>query len=193
MTTDILSGWTENGAVWNKGQHGVYKLLQTIENRLPFTLKGFHTDNGGEFINRHLHSYYRERATPVLMTRGRPGRKNDNPHVEQKNWTHVRLLLGYQRIEDETLVKDINALYEATGLFNNFFCSSTRLVFKERRGAKYYKRYDQPATPCERLLASDHINELQKTHLTDVLINLDPFKLRKQIDAKLKAILSRLR
>ena len=191
--TDIQSGWTENGAVWNKGRHGVYQLLQTIENRLPFTLKGFHTDNGGEFINHHLHNYYRERATPVLMTRGRPGRKNDNPHVEQKNWTHVRLLLGYQRIEDETLVKDINALYEATGLFNNFFCSSTRLVFKERRGAKYYKRYDQPATPCERLLASDHINELQKTHLTDMLINLDPYKLRTQIDAKLKAIFARLR
>jgi len=191
--TDIISGWTENGAVWNKGQYGVYQLLQTIENRLPFCLKGFHTDNGGEFINHHLHSYYCERATPVLMTRGRPGRKNDNPHVEQKNWTHVRLLLGYQRIEDETLVKDINALYEATGLFNNFFCTSTRLVFKERRGAKYYKRYDMPATPCERLLNSGHLNELQKTHLTDMLINLDPYKLRKQIDAKLKAIFVRLR
>ena len=191
--TDILTGWTENGAVWNKGQSGVHELLRSIEDRLPFPIKGFHTDNGGEFINHHLHSYYRDRDIPVQMTRGRSGKKNDNPHVEQKNWTHVRLLLGYQRIEDPTLVKDIDVLYEAANWLNNFFCSNRRLILKEKRGSRYYKKYDAPATPCERLMSSAQLNELQLTHLTEMKLNLDPYKLRRLIDAKRQAILSQLR
>jgi len=191
--TDVFTGWTENGAVWNKGQHGVHQLLRDMEDRLPFRIKGFHTDNGGEFINHHLHRFYSKRDSPVHMTRGRPGRKNDNPHVEQKNYTHVRLLLGYQRIEDPALIKDINDLYAAANLLNNFFCSNRRLIFKERRGSRYYKKYDAPATPCQRLLASGHINEAQVTHLTDVMINLDPYELRTFIDAKRQAIFRKLR
>jgi hypothetical protein len=191
--TDILTGWTENGAVWNKGQYGVHKLLCRIEDTLPFAIKAFHTDNGGEFVNHHLYSYYKNRATPVEITRGRPGRSNDNPHVEQKNYTHVRKLLGYQRIEDESLIKDINELYESANLLNNFFCANRRLIFKERRGSKYYKKYDDPATPCQRLLASNKLTEPQKVHLTEVQINLDPFKLRQFIDAKRRKIFDKLR
>lgn len=191
--TDVLTAWTENGAVWNKGQHGVHQLLQDIEERLPFQIKSFHTDNGGEFINYHLHSYYVDRDIPVEMTRGRPGKGNDNPHVEQKNYTHVRLLLGYQRIEDPELIKDINELYRTANLLNNFFCSNRRLIFKERRGSRYYKKYDKPATPCERLLASKELTELQRTYLTEVKLNLDPYKLRQYIDAKQRTILGKLR
>lgn len=191
--TDILTGWTENGAVWNKGQYGVHELLQRIEDRLPFTIIGFHSDNGVEFINHHLHSYYLERDVPVNMTRSRAGKSNDNPHVEQKNFTHVRCLLGYQRIEDEGLIKTINELYEAANLLNNFFCSNRKVIFKERRGAKYYKQYDAPATPCERLMASESVSDLQKNHLTEIKLNLDPYKLRKLIDAKRRKILSKLR
>ena len=192
--TDIFTGWTENGAVWNKGQHGVFEMLRTMEQRLPFRITGFHTDNGGEFINHHLYSYYSKRAGgAVEMTRGRPGKSNDNPHVEQKNRTHVRCLLGYDRIENPDLVKLINELYEVTGLFNNYFCANRKLTFKEKRGAKYYKRYDEPTTPCDRLLASPEVTEPQKTHLTEVKLNLDPYKLRSQIDAKQSRILRALR
>lgn len=190
--TDILTGWTENGAVWNKGQHEVHQLLRNIEERLPFQIKGFHTDNGGEFINHHLHSYYIDRDIPVEMTRGRAGHGNDNPHVEQKNRTHVRMLLGHQRIEEPMLIKEMNLLYESANLLNNFFCSNRRLIFKERRGSRYYKKYNAPATPCERLLASSRITELQKTHLTDVKVHLDPYKLRSLIDSLRHKILQNL-
>jgi hypothetical protein len=191
--TDIKTGWTENGAVWNKGEYGVHQLLKRMEAHLPFSIKGFHSDNGGEFINYHLERYYRHRKNPVEMTRGRPGQKNDCPHVEQKNYTHVRCLLGYQRIEDESLVKTMNQLYEAANLLNNFFGANRRLTFKERRGSKYYKKYDDAATPCDRLLASKHITELQKTWLTEVKLNLDPYKLRALIDAKQREIFKKLR
>jgi len=191
--TDIESGWTQNGAVWNKGEHDVHQLLERMEQNLPFMIKAFHSDNGGEFINWHLESYYRNRKNPIEMTRGRPGAKNDCPHVEQKNHTHVRLLLGWQRIEDPGLVKVINEMYEAANLLTNFFCTNRHLVFKERRGSKYYKKYDQPLTPCDRLLASDHVTELQKTWLTEARLNLDPYNLRNLIDAKQRFIFSKLR
>jgi hypothetical protein len=191
--TDIESGWTQNGAVWNKGEHGVHQLLERMEQNLPFTIKGFHSDNGSEFINWHLERYYRDRENPVEMTRGRPGAKNDCPHVEQKNHTHVRLLLGWQRIEDPSLIKVINEMYEAANLLTNFFCANRHMVFKERRGSKYYKKYDNATTPCDRLLASENVTELQKTWLTEFRLNLDPYQLRRLIDAKQRFIFSKLR
>lgn len=191
--TDILSGWTQNGAVWNKGQYEVHEFLKKTEDNLPFMIRGFHSDNGGEFINHHLHSYYRDRNMPVEMTRGRSGQGNDNPHVEQKNNTHVRMLLGYQRIEDPALIYNINQLYDAANLLQNYFCASMHLVCKERRGSKYYRKHDDPITPCQRLMNSPTITELQKTFLTEVKTNLDPYKLRRQINALQTKIFKKLR
>lgn len=191
--TDIFTGWTLNGAVWNKGQEGIFNLLRQLEERLPFPLLGFHTDNGREFLNHHLHRYYLGRDKPVQMTRTRPGRKNDNPHVEQKNYTHVRLLLGYRRIENPELIDPINRLYEAANMMSNFFCSTRRLIFKERRGSRYYKRYDEPATPCERVLAVSHLHPSQETSLITQSMALDPYKLRTFIDAQRARILTQLR
>jgi hypothetical protein len=191
--TDVFTGWTEYGAVWNKGQYGVHQLLKTIEESLPFRMQSFHTDNGGEFINHHLHSFYRDRPVPVEVTRGRPGKSNDNPHVEQKNKTHVRQLLGYGRIEQQSLLKEINELYDASSLLNNFFCANRRLIFKERRGSHYYKKYDKPATPCQRLLKSETLNEAQKVHLTEMMTTLNPYKLSMLIDAKQRSILRHVR
>lgn len=191
--TDIFTGWTLNGAVWNKGQEGIFDLLRRIEEQLPFPVLGFHTDNGGEFLNHHLHRYYRDRDMPVEMTRTRPGQNNDNPHVEQKNYTHVRLLLGYQRIEKPDLVQPINRLYEAANLLGNFFCSTRRMIVKERRGARYYKRYDEPATPCERVLAASQLCPIQEAALITQSMALDPYQLRTFIDAQRTRILAQLR
>jgi len=114
------------------------------------------------------------------MTRGRPRHGNDQPHVEQKNWSHVRLLLGYQRIDDPDLIPKINELYRAWGLFNNFFCTNLKLIEKTKVGSRYKKKYDDPKTPYQRLMESEHVNEAQKTHLTESYCNLNPFKLKKQ-------------
>lgn len=191
--TDVFSGWTENGAVWNKGQYEVHKLLKKMESRMPFQMKGFHSDNGGEFVNYHLHSYYKNRNIPIEMTRGRPGKGNDNPHVEQKNYTHVRCLLGYQRIDNPDLIKDIDQMYEAANLLQNYFIASMKLTVKERRGSKHYRRHDDVATPYQRLMTSKAITEAQKTHITETKCNLDPYKLRRLIDALQSKIFKKLR
>ena len=191
--TDVFSGWTQNRAVWNKGYEGVKQAIADIEQELPFPLAGFHSDNGGEFLNHHLVRYFADRALPVAFTRSRPYHKNDTARVEQKNYTHVRLLLGYGRIEDPGLIPQINRLYQAWALFNNFFSPSLKLVAKTKVGSRYRKRYDTPQTPCQRLRHSPHVNEAIKLFLTEHACNLNPFALKKQIDHYQRLILNTVR
>jgi len=191
--TDIFSGWTENAAVWNKGSHGVHKQIKRIEDNLPFAILGFHCDNGSEFLTHHLYSYFTDRKAPVTFTRSRANRKNDNAHVEQKNWTHVRLLLGYQRIEDQSLISKINHLYTCSNLFNNFFCANLKIQEKIRINSRYKKKYDEGKTPYQRLMESPEMNEAQKTYMTELRANLNPYALRRQIDYHQKQIMATLR
>ena len=152
--TDILSGWTEGGAVWNKGAAGVLAATREVEERLPFALLGFDSDNGGEFLNHHLWSYMRERKEAVEFTRSRPYHSDDNAHVEQKNWTWARQLLGYGRLEDPELVEPISALYrEVWAPWQNFFLPCLKLEQKWREGSHWRKRYEPPRTAYERLCA----------------------------------------
>jgi len=189
--TDIYSGWTENAAVWNKGAFGVLQQLKLMESRLPFLILGFDSDNGGEFINHHLLKYFQERKKPVQFTRSRPYHKGDNAHVEQKNWTHVRQLLGYYRLDNPILVDLINDLYHHEfSLLRNYFCPAMKLQEKKRVGAKIIKKYDQAKTPYQRLMESEHISLLQKEKLRATYQSLNPFELKEAIEKKLKVIFS---
>jgi len=191
--TDIFSGWTTLRAVWNKGFAGVKTAIEDIESGLPFRITGFHSDNGGEFLNYHLIRYFSERDQPVDFSRGRPYHKNDTAHVEQKNYTHVRLMLGYSRIENPDLIPVINELYRSWELFNNLFCPSLKLVHKEKIGSRYRKQYDAPQTPYQRLMNCPDIPELIKTHLTELVCNHNPLKLSRYIDHQQAKILKQLR
>jgi hypothetical protein len=190
--TDIFSGWTSLRAVWNKGSTGIVAATREVEAALPFAIRGFDCDNGSEFLNWHLVRYFQERAQRVDFTRSRPYHKDDNGHVEQKNWTHVRQLLGYGRLEDPGLCVKINALYrDLWEPLHNHFCPSAKLVSKERHGAKVQRRHDRPATPCDRLLASAHIDAATKARLRAERAALNPFALARKIEVSLRAILQR--
>jgi hypothetical protein len=193
--TDILSGWTENRAVWGRGSQGVLKRIEDIEQGLVFPILGFDCDNGAEFLNYHLVSYFTDRPkTPVLFSRSRPYHKNDNAFVEQKNWTHVRQLLGYDRFDKPQLVGLINDLYKHEwSLFTNYFCPTLKLKSKSKINSKYVKIYETPKTPCQRLLDSEHINAEAKLHLNEVYNSLNPFTLKRKIEEKLKTIFATLR
>lgn len=187
--TDIYSGWTENRAVWNKGATGVVDQIHDIENNLPFEILGFDCDNGSEFLNQYLIKYFQKRPNPVQFTRSRPYHSNDNAHVEQKNWTHVRQLFGYHRIEDKTLLDKMNTLYKnESSLLHNYFYPATKLIDKRRIQSKIKKIHDKPQTPYQRLMASKHISAEQKEQLTDIYKKLNPFDLKKNQEAKLKSI-----
>jgi hypothetical protein len=191
--TDIYSGWTENAAVWNKGAHGVLSQIKLIEKRLPFLLKGFDSDNGSEFLNHHLIKYFQNRNNPIQFTRSRPYHKGDNAHVEQKNWTHVRQLLGYYRLDNPQLVPLINDLYQNEfSLLQNYFCPIMKLKDKTRIGSRIKKYHDKPKTPFQRLLESNYISKLQKEKLYQTFNSLNPFELRENIETKLKKIFSQV-
>jgi len=188
--TDIFSGWTENRAVWCKGSQGVLREIRDIEERIAFPILGFDCDNGSEFLNHHLVSYFTDRPkAPIQFTRSRPYRKNDNAFVEQKNWTHVRQLLGYDRFDNADLIPVINDLYmNEWSLFTNYFCPTLKLKEKQRINSRYTKKYEAPQTPLQRLLDSVDVSIDAKENLEAVYNALNPFKLKRKIDDKLKAI-----
>jgi Transposase and inactivated derivatives, IS30 family len=193
--TDILTGWTENRAVWGRGSQGVLRQIEDIETGIDFPILGFDCDNGSEFLNHHLVRYFTDRPKdPVMFTRSRPFQKNDNAFVEQKNWTHVRQLLGYDRFDRPELVGLINDLYKNEWrLFTNYFCPTLKLKMKMKINSRYVKTYEPPQTPCQRLLASEHINSEAKTNLKEVYNSLNPFTLKRKIEGKLRTIFTTLR
>jgi hypothetical protein len=191
--TDIYSQWTENRAVWNKGAAGVLQQVKEVEAALGFELRGFDVDNGSEFLAFHLWRYLLDRPRPVPLTRSRPYRKNDQAHVEQKNWTHVRQLLGYQRLEHPELVPLINELYRTWGWLHNFFCPNLKLRSKIRQGGKIIRKYNPPKTPYQRLIESQHLSQEQKQKLRNQFQQLNPLQLKKRIEQQLKIVFDKAR
>ena len=190
-TVDIATTWTEQRATWGKGETGVLKQIEDIEKALPFPLLGFDSDNGSEFLNRTLFKHFTKRKHPVQFTRSRTYHKDDNAHVEQKNWTHVRQWLGYQRLDNPLTVPLLNDLYRREWrVFHNFFCPSVKLLDKQRIGSKTIKRYDVPKTPYQRVVESPYIPQKTKDAMTKYLETLNPFLLKKALQEKLKKIFS---
>lgn len=188
--TDLASSWTEGRAVWNKGSHGVLEQTRDVEQNLPFAIRGFDFDNGSEWLNWTLIRYLQVRAKPIRLTRSRPYHKDDNAHVEQKNWMWPRQLLGYGRLEEQRLVEPINGLYtELWGPLQNFFLPSMKLQKKWRVGSRWVRRYDQPQTAYQRLLASGELKDKQTKRLREWYESLDPFNLAKQVERRLEPIL----
>ena len=192
--TELDSGWTENRAVWNKSAHAVLEELRQLEAQVPFEMKDFHTDNGGEFLNWALYEHLNGRRVKLPWTRSRAYRKNDNAHCEQKNWTHVRQLFGHERLEHAELVPLMNGLYAREwSQFTNHFKPTFKLLKREKKGGRTVRIYEkQPQTPYQRLLASPDISEATKAKLRAEHAALEPFELKKNIEAKLKKFFTAL-
>jgi hypothetical protein len=185
--TDIRTTWVETRAVLGRHQTGVRDALDDIRRALPFALRGIDSDNGSEFINHHLWDYCQ--VQEIQFTRGRPYKKDDNAHIEQKNWTHVRKLLGYVRYDSPTALAAINALYRhELRLLHNLFLPSVTLVRKVRVGARIRRHYDAPQTPLERVRACAEADGPRVAALLALRARLDPFTLAQTIDRKLEAI-----
>ena len=188
--TDIFSGWTEGRAVWNKGATGVLAATQDVEEALPFGLLGFDCDNGSEFLNHHLWGYLAKRCRPVEFTRSRPYHKDDQAHVEQKNWMWPRQLLGYSRLEDVAMVAHICQIYkEVWGPLHNFFLPCLKLKEKWRQGSSWRKRYELPTTAFDRLCRPGILQLKDRRQLRERYASLDPFTLKDDLEKQLKLIL----
>ena len=187
---DIATGWTSQRAVWGKGEVNTLKAIREIELTLPFKIRGFDSDNGKEFMNYRLLKYFKHRKEPVNYTRSRAYNKNDNAHIEEKNWTVVRQYIGYDRLNNPEQLDLLNDLYRNDlNYFLNFFLPSMKLISKERKGSKIKKKYDKAKTPFQRLLESKEIGEDKKIELIRIFNKLDPFKLQNNIERKIRLIL----
>ena len=175
VLTDIASGWTECGALLVREQHLLTEVLDKLKAAMPFALAGIDTDNDSVFINETLKAYCE--ANRIEFTRSRPYRKNDQAYVEQKNGAVVRRLVGYRRLAGLTAARELARLYASARLFVNFFQPSFKLLEKRRDGAVVRKRYDTPATPCQRLLADTRIPQEVRTKLEALQKQLDPVSL----------------
>lgn len=190
QVVDIATGWTECRATWGKGEIGVFVALKDIEMALPFKILGFDSDNGSEFLNRNLLKYFLNKKPPVCFTRSREYQKNDNAHIEQKNWTNIRQYLGYHRFDNPRILPLLNKLYSNQwSLFFNFFIPSVKLISKNRVGSKIVKVHDCPMTPLQRLLDTNHLKPTMKNKLINQRRNFDPFSLQKSIKQQILDIL----
>jgi len=190
-TVDIATGWTEPRAIWGKGEKSTLEAIRSIEQALPFKILGFDSDNGSEFLNWHLYKYFTHRKLPVDYTRSRSYHKNDNAHIEGKNWTHIRQYLGYQRFDNPKIVDMLNDIYmNYWSKFFNFFIPSGKIISKQRVGSKIIKKHDKPKTPFERLLESFYIPKTKKKKLLALRKTLNPFELQNIIQLKINEILN---
>jgi len=188
---DYATTWVELRAMWGRGQVGTLAALRDVEASLPFELLGLDSDNGGEFLNYHVLRWLQKRSRPVFMTRSRPNKKDDNAHVEQKNWTHIRQCFGYERHDNPEVVEPINALVKgAYGQLLNYFHASLKLERKEFIDGRLKRVYGEPQTPLARVLASAEVRPQTKRRLEQEKARLNPFALKQSVVRSLKAIAS---
>jgi hypothetical protein len=164
-TVDVATGWSEPVAVWGKRQERVGGAVHHVRKQLPMAMLGLDSDNGSEFINRSLYDYCQR--NDITFTRSRSYKKNDSCHVEQKNWTVIRRVIGYDRYSPKAAFKALGDVYALLRLYINFFQPVSKLMRKSWHGAKVHKVYDIAQTPYQRLLSSGVLTE-EKRELADM-------------------------
>jgi len=184
---DILTGWTETRAVLGRSQAVTFDALKEIREALPFHLLGIDPDNDGVFINHHLKGYCDK--SKIQFTRSRPYKKDDNAHIEQKNWTHVRKVFGYARYDSAGAAAIMNDLYRnELRWYQNFFQPSVKLRRKVRIGSKLRRYYSPPKTPFQRFCEYHKADKNKIKELKIQFAGLNPFELRDSIDAKIRRL-----
>jgi len=177
--TDIATGWTINRSVKNKAAIWVFEAIKHVMAQFPFPILGIDSDNGSEFINAHLLAFCVKNK--ITFTRSRSGNKNDGAHVEQKNWTHVRELVGYLRFDTEAELTVLNRIWELDRIYTNYLLAQQKLLSKQRHGAKVTKKYDRAMTPFGRTSARADITPACRQTIDETMAGVHPGELYRQI------------
>ncbi len=197
--TDLCTGWTEPIALLRRSQEAVRDAIDAMRPELPFDLLGIDSDNGSEFtlapgasagVNDLLYRYCL--GHEITFTRSRPYKKNDQAHVEQKNWSVVRHVIGYDRLETEEQHAILTSIYQDLRLYVNFFQPVLKLIAKERIGNKVVRKYDIARTPYQRVIEREDVSLVRKAQLLNAYLRLNPAKLRNSIDQKVLQLWSTL-
>ena len=191
---DVATGWSERYAVLGRGSMVMHDAFDVLRHRLPFPIRQIHSDNGSEFLNAHLLSFWSRLNPPIQLSRNRPWRKNDSRFVEQKNYTLVRAYFGYRRFDTVAQTHAINQLYELMGLYYNLFQPVMRLVEKtwvqDGPRPRLKRRHDRPQTPCQRLCAAAILDEAQVQAILQLRQALNPRQLHRDILALIEEVMT---
>lgn len=186
-SVDIASGWTEVRAIWNRGQHATREGLLEIKTSQPFELKGIDSDNGAEFLNHHVCGWLKTQG--IHQTRSRPYHKNDQAHVEQKNYTHVRQFLGYDRLEHSEILPALNELLRIWSLWRNLYCVTMEQTSKRREGSKQIRTHARTSrTPAQRLLEGTSLTPTQREWIETQQGKHNPFEMKEKIERLLTEV-----
>lgn len=178
--TDIATGWTVSTAFMGRSERFCVAAIDEVKPSLPFPILGIDSDNGSEFINAHLKRYCERNS--ITFTRGRPNKKNDSAHIEQKNWDVVRKMIGYGKFDTDEQLDIIKRIEGLLAFYQNYFQPSQKLISKTRVGAKVKKKYDTAATPAQRLIARKDTPKEVKKRLRDTFRQLNPAALLRDIN-----------
>lgn len=178
-TTDVATGWNECAALMGRGEQGLVKALTEVKHRLPFSILGIDFDSGGEFVNWHLIRY--SKKNKITYTRARESISNDQPYIEQQNYSVVRVYVGYKRLDTDRQLKILHKLYRKLSDYQNFFQSVMRMKEKIRDGAHVTRRYGQAKTAYQRVLESPDISDEVKQNLKERYLTLNPKRLLEEI------------
>lgn len=189
--TDIATGWTECLGLADKTQTSVIQAIEELRRRLPFPLLGIDSDNGSEFINETLLQYCKKER--IDFTRSRPYHKNDQAHVEQKNWSVVRQTVGYSRMQTDEDLAVLRSIYSDLRLYSNYFQPVLKLVGKRQVDGRTKRVYDEAKTPYRRVLELVELKTVDKVRLAAEYARLSPVNLRTSIDTKVDQLLKNVR
>jgi hypothetical protein len=181
QVTDVATGWSECVAILGRSYLVIQDAFQRIENRLPFPILEVHPDNGSEFLNDPLVRFWRERATPLALSRSRPYVKNDNRFVEENNFSQVRAYLGYERLDTVAHTLLINQLYDQLWLYHNFFQPVMHLKEKHFEQGQCKRIYDPAVPPLDRLVQTNILPPPKQAYLLALRHATNPVQLRNQI------------
>ena len=169
---DIATNWWEGQAIAVRSQRAAKEGLSQIRDRVPFRIRELHPDNDSALVNDLLWDWTQQEK--IRLSRSRPYKKNDNAWVEQKNWTHVRKVVGYRRFDTTRELRLLNEIYAELRLYKNFCLPTIRLKSKERVEGRIKRKYDQPTTPYQRLMQSSEISGQTKRELRRIYESLNP-------------------
>lgn len=177
---DIATNWWEGEAIAVRSQHATKAGLNQMRGRFPFRIRELHPDNDSALVNDLLWDWCRDQK--IRLSRSRPYKKNDNAWVEQKNWTHVRKVVGYRRFDTTTELRLLNEIYGVLRLYKNFFLPTIKLASKTRVDGRIKRTYDAPRTPYERVMGSRQIDRKTKQELRRIYETLNPADLHRRLE-----------
>ena len=185
--TDAATYMVVPRAQWNKGMEQTKNSMREIKERMPFPWLGAHPDTGSEFINRFVIEWCQ--TEKIELSRSRPGKKNDNMYVEERNGHVIRKTVGYMRLDCVKAVAALNAVYDVLTPYLIHFVAVRRTLEKEKVQSKYRRTYEKkPKTPYQRILEHPAVTEEIKEKLRQEHATLNPLTMRREIEKRLGAM-----